>query len=121
MLVPDGGSARTGGCDDRVVVREGSDMVVDKGQCLPRVPGIDVHLTAAGLVDREVDLVAESFEYGDRRLPDLRVQRIDETRREQTDSHGAFFSICLHSDESSAGLGINPLTRMMPEPRLLMR
>jgi hypothetical protein len=46
-----------------------------------------VHLPAAGLLDRELDLVAEALEDLDRRLPRLREERVVEAGYEERYAH----------------------------------
>ena len=89
MLVPDRSDTRPGRRDDRVEGGERADVPLDQRQRLALVAGVHVHLTAAGLLVREDDLVAEPLEQPDGRLPDLREHGVRQAGDEQRDLHVA--------------------------------
>jgi hypothetical protein len=51
-----------------------------------------VHLTAAGLLGREDDLVAKAFEDGSRCPTDLRADGVADARDEERDAHEGVLS-----------------------------
>ena len=87
VLVPDRADARAGRGHDRVVALERLDEGADDGHRLARVTGIDVHLPAAGLGERRVDIDPGPAQHLDRREPDVGLERVDQTGREQRDPH----------------------------------
>ncbi len=87
VLVPDRPRARAGRDHDRLAALEHLDVAADQGQRVAEVAGVHVHLAAAGLRGRELDLVAEPLEQPDRGPARLGEQRVGQAGHEQGDSH----------------------------------
>src|SRR5215472_14397412 len=92
MLVGDGSYARTRWRDDHLVWLEGVHETPDERQGLLLVSSIHVHLPAAGLFRRKLDLVAQPLEDRDSRLRHVREQRVSKTCGEQRDPHRGYRS-----------------------------
>src|SRR5829696_2240041 len=73
--------------DYRLVALEDLDEAPDEGDGFPLIPGVEVHLAAAGLFGGEHDLVAEALEQAHGRPPRLREQRVVKARDEQGHAH----------------------------------
>ena len=67
------------GADDRLGAVEHAGEALRERRSLARVARVHVHLPAAGLLEREVDLAAEAFEQPNDRVPGLGEQRVVET------------------------------------------
>ena len=78
---------RAGRADHRLRVVEDLDEPAHERRGLTRVAGVEVHLTAAGLLLREVHLVAEALEQVDGRSPGLRVERVRQAGDEDGGAH----------------------------------
>jgi len=83
--------ADTGGLgrDDDVVAREGRDEAPGEPEGLGAVPRVQVHLSTAGLLEREDDLVAKPLEYPDDRFSGVGKDRVVHAGDEQGDLHPA--------------------------------
>ena len=60
---------------------------------LGAVAGVEVHLPAAGLLEREVDLAAQPLEQPHHRAPGAREERVVEAGDEQGDTHGGLVGV----------------------------
>ena len=88
-VVADHRGARGGRRDDDVEAGERVGEAADERDARRLVAAVEVHLAAARLRLRELDLVAEVPEQPDRRLPDLREEQVVEAGDEQPDAHQA--------------------------------
>src|SRR6185437_1744813 len=61
----------------------------DVGKATVAIAGVEVHLPAACLRIRELDVMAQAPQHRDRRLADVREQQVVEAGDEQRDSHRA--------------------------------
>ena len=95
VLVADHADTGSGRADHGVVRREGLGVPPDQRIRLRPVAGVDVHLTAAGLGHREVDVVPEPLEQPHHRLARLRERRVVDAREEQADAHRAATTSCV--------------------------
>jgi hypothetical protein len=77
----------------RVVGDPGLDEKPHERQRLGPVPGVDVHLTAAGLRRREVDVDAEALEQLHSRLRRFGEHGVVEAGHEQSDLHVSIPSV----------------------------
>ncbi len=77
------------GRDDGLVGREDLDEAPDQRDRLPLVAGVEVHLAAAGLLPRELDLVPEALEQLDRGPPGLGKKGVVEAGDKQRYAHAA--------------------------------
>src|ERR687889_633790 len=75
------------GCDDSLVVLEDPYETPDQRYRLALVASVEVHLAAAGLIQREVHLYTEAFKDLDGRLPRLREERVVKARDKERDAH----------------------------------
>ena len=85
VVVADHRRARAGRRDDRVVAGERVDEPLDERDAGLLVAGVEVHLAAARLLRRELDLVAEPAQQPDDRLADLGEQQVVVAGDEQRD------------------------------------
>ena len=68
---------------DRLEAVEDLDEPPGQEPCFVDVAGVEVHLAAARLLARELDLEPDAVEDPHRRAPDLRRERVRETRDEE--------------------------------------
>jgi len=92
VLMAHRADAGAGRGDDRLAsVREDPledlDVVGDDRQRILLIAGVDVHLSATGLLRREDHLVPEPLEQQRRRLRHPREEHVTETGDEQPDAH----------------------------------
>ena len=80
VLVADRAGAGAGRDDDRVVLAEGVDVAGD--QLGLEVAAVGVHLATTGLLEGELDGLAEALEDLDRRLAGVGEERVDQARGE---------------------------------------
>ena len=88
VLVPDRPGARAGRDHDRLAALEDLDVVADQGQRVPEVASVHVHLAAAGLRGRELDLMAKPFQQPDGGPARVGEQGVGQAGHEQRDTHG---------------------------------
>ena len=88
VVMADHRRARPGGRDDGVVAGECVGEPLHERHAGILVAAVEVHLAAACLLDREVDLVAEPPEKPDHRAADLGKERVVVAGHEQRDAHG---------------------------------
>ena len=81
--------ARPRRCDHRLRAAEDPHEAARQGDGLALVAGVEVHLAAAGLLQREVDLVAEPLQQPHDRLPSRGEHGVVEARQEQGGTHVA--------------------------------
>ncbi len=84
---PDVRGAGAGRRHDRLVAVEDLDESSGQRPRLVHVAGVEVHLSAAGLLARELELDPGALEDPHRRPPDLRRERVGETRDEECVRH----------------------------------
>ena len=78
--------ARTGGGDDiACCIFKHANGVLGDSACIPAQAGVELRLSAAGLVAGEVHVNAEAVENIHDGLTSLRVERIDKTGNEKLD------------------------------------
>jgi len=87
VVVADHAYARGRGGDHHLAVREHRHEPAYERHGLVRVTAVEVHLPAAGLLARKVDLHAEALQEADRRLPGLREQGVVEAGDEEGGLH----------------------------------
>ena len=73
---------------DRLEAVEDLHEPPSQDPCFVDVAGVEVHLAATRLLDRELNLEADAIEDRHRRAPDLRRERVRETRDEEPVRHG---------------------------------
>jgi hypothetical protein len=83
VAVADHRGARPGRGDDGVVLAEHAHEPTGQRHGLQLIAGVRVHLTAAGLLLREHDLVPEPLEQPHNCLPGLREERVVEACDEE--------------------------------------
>jgi len=88
VLVPHRAGARAGRDDHGLAVLEHLHIPAHQRERLAQVPGVRVHLPAAGLRLRESHLVAEPLKQPHGRLADLREQAVRQAGHEQRNPHG---------------------------------
>ena len=108
LLVARCTGAGAGGDDDGVPLAvehglEGPDVVADNLCGVFEVAGVGVHLSAADLVFREDDLVAEALEQGDRRLGGLGEHDVCQASGEESDTHRGSFLVGAVAHQYGAG------------------
>ena len=86
-MCPDVRGAGAGRRHDRLVAVEHLDESSGQGPCLVHVAGVEVHLAAACLLTREFEVDSRTLEDPHRRPPDLRRERVGETRDEECVRH----------------------------------
>ncbi len=86
--VADHGHARAGRGDDRVVPLERVDEPAHHRQRLGAVAAVGVHLAAAGLLQRELDAVAEAFQHLHDGPAGVGEHQVVDAGDEQRDPHG---------------------------------
>lgn len=94
VMLPDHGGAASGGGDDVIVFPEDADEAFGEGFGGVGAAGVGHRLPAAGLCLGVIDLNAKAFEKLDRGQSDVRIELVDETGDEETDSRhvaGAFW------------------------------
>ena len=89
VVATDHRGARPRRRDDHVVAGERVGEPLDERDAGVLVAGVEVHLAAAGLLGRELDLVAQPPQQAHDRPPDLRVQQVVVAGDEQRDAHVA--------------------------------
>ncbi len=87
VVVADHRRARPRRRDDGVVAGEDVDEPLDQRDAGVLVARVEMHLAAARLLGRELDLVTESPQHADHRLPDLREEQVVVAGDEQRDPH----------------------------------
>src|SRR5215212_539235 len=80
--------ARARGGHDGLVGREGIHEAPYQGYRLALIAGVEVHLAAAGLLERELDLMAQPLEESHGRPARLGKERVVEARDKERYAHG---------------------------------
>ena len=86
--VAHGADARGGWRDDDICVRENTDEPASELPRLLPVPGVEMHLPAAGLRGRKLDVMTESLEEPHYRDAGLRHKRVGQTGDKESHTHG---------------------------------
>lgn len=71
------------GCDNQLGIAEDPDEPLGEGGRLAAVPGVQMHLPAAGLLGPELDLVTQPLEHLYDGLAGLRRERVGQTGDEE--------------------------------------
>jgi hypothetical protein len=88
VFVAHGGHAGRRRANDDLRAREDLREAAREHKRLGPVPSVEMHLAAARLRLREVDLVPEPLEQTDDRDSSLRTERVVQARDEECDTHG---------------------------------
>lgn len=91
VVATDHGGTRAGGADDHIVAVEDLAETFGELLCLGTFPGVEVWLSAAGLVLGVLRVKAEVLEQAHGCDSDLRIEAVDEARDEEAESHERVF------------------------------